>query len=88
LRVTAAFHHMSAALLQNPEIEEIDSDVMVLGDHGQTPTECRHWPAVSPACGVYARRLRNAHQVASLVADLISANRRYKAHAGLPATDI
>ena len=29
--VTAAFHHLSAALLLNPEIEEIDTDVMVLG---------------------------------------------------------
>jgi hypothetical protein len=32
--------------------------------------------------------LRNAHQVESLVANLISANRRYKAHAGLRVTDV
>jgi hypothetical protein len=38
--------------------------------------------------GIYAGRLRNAHQVESLVANLISANRRYKAHAGLRATDV
>jgi predicted dinucleotide-binding enzyme len=38
--------------------------------------------------GVFAGRLRNAHQVESLVANLISVNRRYKAHAGLRVTDI
>ena len=32
--------------------------------------------------GVYAGRLRNAHQVEALTANLISVNRRYKAHAG------
>ena len=31
-RVTAAFHHLSAVLLQDPEVEEIDTDVMVLGE--------------------------------------------------------
>ncbi|MFD4348914.1 NADPH-dependent F420 reductase, partial [Streptomyces coelicoflavus] len=38
--------------------------------------------------GVFAGRLRNAHQVESLVANLISVNRRYKAHAGLRVTDV
>jgi hypothetical protein len=32
--------------------------------------------------GVYGGRLRNAHQVEALTANLISVNRRYKAHAG------
>src|SRR6478752_9287955 len=31
-RVPAAFHHLSAVLLQDPEVEEIDTDVMVLGE--------------------------------------------------------
>ena len=31
-RVTAAFHHLSAVLLQDESIEEIDTDVMVLGE--------------------------------------------------------
>ena len=31
-RVTAAFHHLSAVLLEDPEIDEIDTDVMVLGE--------------------------------------------------------
>ena len=38
--------------------------------------------------GIFAGRLRNAHQVESLVANLISVNRRYKAHAGLRVTDV
>ena len=38
--------------------------------------------------GVYGGRLRNAHQVEALTANLISINRRYKAHAGLRVTDV
>jgi hypothetical protein len=38
--------------------------------------------------GIFAGRLRGAHQVESLVANLISVNRRYKAHAGLRVTDV
>ena len=38
--------------------------------------------------GVYGGRLRNAHQVEALTANLISVNRRYKAHAGLRVTDV
>ena len=38
--------------------------------------------------GVYAGRLRNAHQVEALTANLISINRRYKAHAGVRITDV
>ena len=38
--------------------------------------------------GVYGGRLRNAHQVEALTANLIAINRRYKAHAGIRITDI
>ncbi|WTD60520.1 hypothetical protein OG811_23950 [Micromonospora sp. NBC_01638] len=38
--------------------------------------------------GVYGGRLRNANQVEALTANLISVNRRYKAHAGIRITDI
>ena len=38
--------------------------------------------------GIYAGRLRNAHQVEAFTANLISVNRRYKAHAGLRVTDV
>ena len=38
--------------------------------------------------GVFGGRLRNAHQVEALTANLISVNRRYKAHSGLRVTDL
>jgi NADPH-dependent F420 reductase len=88
-RVTAAFHHLSAVLLQNPEIEEIETDVMVLGE---VRADCEIVQALAGRIpgmrGVFAGRLRNAHQVESLVANLISVNRRYRAHAGVRLTDI
>jgi len=38
--------------------------------------------------GLYGGRIRNAHQVEALTANLISVNRRYKAHAGVRVTDV
>lgn len=88
-RVTAAFHHLSAVLLQDPATDEIDTDVMVLGDVRADTDIVQALAARIPGMrGVYAGRLRNAHQVESLVANLISVNRRYKAHAGLRVTDV
>lgn len=88
-RVTAAFHHLSAVLLQDASIEEIDTDVMVLGEARADTDTVQALAARIPGMrGVFAGRLRGAHQVESLVANLISVNRRYKAHAGLRVTDI
>src|SRR5215212_11759884 len=88
-RVTAAFHHLSAVLLQDPEIDEIDTDVMVLGEARADVELVQALAARIPGMrGIFAGRLRGAHQVESLVANLISVNRRYKAHAGLRLTDV
>ncbi|MER5291221.1 NADPH-dependent F420 reductase [Streptomyces pharetrae] len=88
-RVTAAFHHLSAVLLQDPEIDEIDTDVMVLGEARADAEIVQALAGRIPGMrGIFAGRLRNAHQVESLVANLISVNRRYKAHAGLRVTDV
>ncbi|MFC8824238.1 NADPH-dependent F420 reductase [Streptomyces sp. NPDC057137] len=88
-RVTAAFHHLSAVLLQDPAVERIDTDVMVLGEERADVETVQALAGRIPGLrGVYAGRLRNAHQVESLVANLISVNRRYKAHAGLRVTDV
>ncbi|MEV6960394.1 NADPH-dependent F420 reductase [Streptomyces sp. NPDC051207] len=88
-RVTAAFHHLSAVLLQDPGIEEIDTDVMVLGEERADVETVQALAGRIPGMrGVFAGRLRNAHQVEALVANLISVNRRYKAHAGLRVTDV
>jgi NADPH-dependent F420 reductase len=88
-RVTAAFHHLSAVLLVDPEVEEIETDVLVLGE---VRADCEIVQALAARIpgmrGVFAGRLRNAHQVESLVANLISVNRRYKAHAGIRLTDV
>ncbi|MEV7500576.1 NADPH-dependent F420 reductase [Streptomyces sp. NPDC093018] len=88
-RVAAAFHHLSAVLLQDPEIEQIDTDVMVLGEDRADVEIVQALAGRIPGMrGIFAGRLRNAHQVESLVANLISVNRRYKAHAGLRLTDV
>jgi NADPH-dependent F420 reductase len=88
-RVTAAFHHLSAVLLQDPAVEQIDTDVMVLGESRSDTDLVQALAARIPGMrGVFAGRLRNAHQVESLVANLISVNRRYKAHAGVRLTDV
>ncbi|MFE7134029.1 NADPH-dependent F420 reductase [Streptomyces sp. NPDC057638] len=88
-RVTAAFHHLSAVLLQDTSVETIDTDVMVLGESREDTDLVQALTALIPGMrGVFSGRLRNAHQVESLVANLISVNRRYKAHAGLRITDV
>ncbi|MFE3825448.1 NADPH-dependent F420 reductase [Streptomyces sp. NPDC059092] len=88
-RVTAAFHHLSAVLLQDAEVERIETDVMVLGEARADTDLVQALASRIPGMrGVFAGRLRNAHQVESLVANLISVNRRYKAHAGLRITDV
>jgi predicted dinucleotide-binding enzyme len=76
-------------LLQDPEIDEIDTDVMVLGEVRADVEIVQALAGRIPGMrGIFAGRLRNAHQVESLVANLISVNRRYKAHAGLRVTDV
>ncbi|GAA1138291.1 hypothetical protein F4556_005342 [Kitasatospora gansuensis] len=88
-RVTAAFHHLSAVLLQDESIERIDTDVLVLGEDREATELVQALAARIPGMrGIFAGRLRNAHQVESLVANLISVNRRYKAHAGIRITDV
>lgn len=88
-RVTAAFHHVSAVLLADLGIESIDTDVLVLGDDREATDLVRALADAIPGMrGIYGGRLRNAHQVEALTANLIAVNRRYKAHAGLRVTDV
>lgn len=88
-RVAAAFHHLSAVLLQDPEVERIETDVMVLGESREDTDVVQALAGLIPGMrGVFAGRLRNAHQVEALVANLISVNRRYRAHAGVRLTDV
>lgn len=88
-RVVAAFHHVSAVLLLDREVDEVDLDVLVLGDDREATDLVQALAARIPGVrGVYAGRLRNAHQVEALTANIIAMNRRYKAHAGIRVTDI
>ena len=89
--VVGAFHNVSAVKLDDPDLAPVDTDVLVLGE-GEDREACdlvQDLAAVIPGVrGIYGGRLRNAHQVESLTANLISVNRRYKAHAGIRITDI
>jgi 8-hydroxy-5-deazaflavin:NADPH oxidoreductase len=88
-RVVGAFHHVSAVLLLDPEVAQLDLDVLVLGDDRQATDLVQALAARIPGMrGVYAGRLRNCGQIEGLTANLVSINRRYKAHAGLRITDI
>jgi 8-hydroxy-5-deazaflavin:NADPH oxidoreductase len=88
-RVVAAFHHVSAVLLLDPEVDTIDLDVLVLGDDRHATDLVQALAARIPGVrGIYAGRLRNCGQIEALTANLVSINRRYKAHAGLRITDI
>jgi 8-hydroxy-5-deazaflavin:NADPH oxidoreductase len=87
--VVAAFHHVSAKLLLDAEVETVDLDVLVLGDDREATDLVQALAGrIGGVRGVYAGRLRNAGQVEALTANLVSVNRRYKAHAGLRVTDI
>ncbi len=88
-RVVAAFHHVSAVVLMDPSVEKVDLDVLVLGDDREATDLVRALAEAIPGVrGVYGGRLRNAYQIEALTANIISINRRYKAHAGLRITDI
>ncbi len=87
--VVGAFHNVSAVLLEDPEVASIETDVLVLGDDREATDLVQALADTIPGIrGVYGGRLRNAHQVEALTANLISINRRYKAHAGIRVTDI
>jgi NADPH-dependent F420 reductase len=87
--VVGAFHNVSAALLEDPEVASIDTDVLVLGDEREATNLVQALADTIPGMrGVYGGRRRNAHQVEALTANLISVNRRYKAHAGVRVTDV
>jgi len=88
-RVVAAFHHVSAVHLEDESRAEMATDVLVLGDDRQATDLVQELASSVPGMrGVYGGRLRNAHQVEALTANLISVNRRYKSHSGIRVTDI
>ena len=87
--VIAAFHHVSAVLLDDPTVESFTDDVLVLGeDREAVAVVCELAAAIPGARGIYAGRLRNAGQVEALTANLIAINRRYKTQAGIAVSGV
>lgn len=87
--VVGAFHNVSAVLLEDPEAGSVDTDVLVLGDVREATDLVAELAETIPGVrGIYGGRLRNAFQVEALTANLISINRRYRAHAGVRMTDV
>jgi 8-hydroxy-5-deazaflavin:NADPH oxidoreductase len=87
--VVGAFHHVSAVVLEDPDVASVDCDVLVLGEDREATDLVQALAAAIPGVrGLYGGRLRNAHQVEALTANIISINRRHKAHAGVRITDV
>jgi 8-hydroxy-5-deazaflavin:NADPH oxidoreductase len=87
--VVGAFHHVSALLLLDPGVDAMDLDVLVLGDdRAGTDLVIALAGEIPGVRGVYGGRLRNCGQVEAFTANLVSINRRYKAHAGIRVTDV
>jgi 8-hydroxy-5-deazaflavin:NADPH oxidoreductase len=87
--VTAAFHHVSAVLLDDPEVSRVDTDVLVLCDDRAATDQVRALADAIPGVrGIYGGRLRNARQVEALTANLIAINRRHHTHAGIRITGV
>jgi len=88
-RVCAAFNHVSAPLLADPEVDRIDLDVLICTEDREAAGLVAALAARIPGMrGIYAGRLRNAHQIEAFTANLIAINKRYKAHAGIRVTDL
>jgi 8-hydroxy-5-deazaflavin:NADPH oxidoreductase len=87
--VVGAFHNVSAVVLEDPDVASVDCDVLVLGEVREATDLVQALADAIPGVrGLYGGRLRNAHQVEALTANIISINRRYKAHAGVRITDV
>ena len=88
-RVVGAFHHISAVLLLDADVASIDTDVLVVGDDREATELVQALASrISGIRGIYAGRLRNCGQIETFTANLISINRRYKAHSGIRVTDV
>jgi NADPH-dependent F420 reductase len=85
--VVGAFHNVSSVVLLNPEVTDLGIDVLILGDDRAATDEVAALAESLPGVrGIYGGRLRNAGQIEAFTANLISINRRYKAHSSLKIT--
>lgn len=85
--VVGAFHNVSSVSLLDSSINDLNCDVLVLGDDRTATDRIQELAEYLPGVqGVYGGRLRNAGQIEALTANLIAINRRYKAHSSLRIT--
>jgi len=88
-RVIAAFHHLSAELLNDDTVTSLGCDVLVLGEDRTDVAAGISLAARLPGVSAYyGGRLRNAGQVEAFTANLIAMNRRYKGHSGIRVTGL
>ena len=86
-RVIGAFHNVSAVILGDLSITDVDTDVLVLGEEREDVAVVQELADRIPGMrGLFGGRLRNAAQVEALTANIIAINRRYKTHAGIRIT--
>lgn len=86
-RVVGAFHNVSAVVLADLSVAEVDTDVLVMGEDRADTALVQALADVIPGMrGLFGGRLRNCGQVEKLTANLIAVNRRYKTHAGIRIT--
>lgn len=77
VRVAAAFHNVSAHLLQDLE-NPVDCDVFVCGESEEVRAQVRPWVEAVPGCRyVNGGPLANARIVEAITALLVGVNRRY-----------
>ncbi len=87
--VVGAFHHVSASMLMDPQVTDLDMDVLVLGDDRTATDTVSRLAGLMPGVrGVFGGRLRNAGQVEAFTANLIAINGRYKARSSIRITGI
>src|SRR5215218_660204 len=87
--VVGAFHHLSAALLEDLSKPTLDGDVMVVGDVREATDTVQALAGRLPGMrGIYAGRLRNARQVEALAVNLESVDDRYAVRAGVRVTEV
>ncbi len=83
-RLVAAFHHVSAVNLIDPDGDLSHEDVLVVGDDTDAKaTVCELARTVSGRPGVDSGALRLAGQLEAFTAVLISINKRYKIRSGV-----
>ena len=87
-RVVAAFHHLSAVAARRRRRLRSTPTCWSWVTTAPPPTSFRRWPPVSRAARHLRRPAAQRPPGGVPVANLISINRRYKAHAGLKITDV